>query len=36
MDETLRILITELLGAVTDTELLDLVYKLLLTSITDT
>lgn len=36
MDETLRVLITELLGAVTDTELLDLVYKLLLTSITDT
>lgn len=35
MDDALRVLITELLGAVTDTDLLDLVYKLLLASITE-
>ena len=35
MDETLKALITELLGAVTDTDLLDLIYKLLLSSITE-
>ena len=32
MENELKELITELLGAVTDTDLLDLVYKLLLES----
>ena len=33
MENELRTLITELLGAVTDAELLDLIYKILLNSI---
>ena len=35
MENELRVLITELLEAVTDTDLLDLVYKILLNSITE-
>ena len=35
MDEELKKSITELLDVVTDTDLLDLVYKILLTSITE-
>ena len=33
MENELKILITELLDAVTDTDLLDLIYKILLESI---
>ena len=35
MENELRVLITELLGAVADADLLDLVYKMLLNSITE-
>ena len=35
MDEELKKSITELLNVVTDTDLLDLVYKILLSSITE-
>lgn len=35
MDEVIKESITELLDVVTDTDLLDLVYKILLSSITE-
>ena len=35
MDNVLKISITELLDVVTDTDLLDLIYKILLSSITE-